>query len=127
MEIGDLIRAERTKRGWSQRTLAKALEVSPGAVAQWELHSTRPTLGRVIDICNVFGISAQSFLAPGSPYHAQIVEDADELALLTMWRRLQSAERTFLLRLLRNAGFSVEGDGDEPQPPRESAEVGGRH
>src|SRR4051812_38311117 len=104
MEIGELIRVERNKRGWSQRALAKALGISGGAVAQWELGTSRPTLARVIDICSVFGISATSFLAPGSPYAGQIVEDADELALLTLWRRLAADERRFMLKLLRRSG-----------------------
>lgn len=120
MEISDLIRSERTKKGWTQRAFAKALNVSPGAVAQWELGATRPTLARLIDICAVFGISVQTFLAPGSPYAGQIVEDPDELALLTLWRRLGLPERQFVLRMLRNAGLGV-GDGENPEPSRESA------
>jgi transcriptional regulator with XRE-family HTH domain len=119
MEIGDLIRTERTKRGWSQRALAKALGISGSAIAQWELKTTRPSLARLIDICAVFGISAQSFLAPGSPYYGQIVEDPDEIALLTLWRRLQPTERRFMLKMLRSAGLGAEGDGDDPEPARE--------
>ena len=118
MEIGDLIRSERNKKGWSQRALAKALGISGGAVAQWELGTSRPSLARVIDICAVFGISAQSFLSPGSPYYGQIVEDAEELALLTLWRRLAPSERRFMLKLLQNSGLPTNGDGDVPEPER---------
>lgn len=119
MEIGDLIRTERTRRGWNQRLLAKSLGVTPGAVAQWELGSTRPKLARLIDICTLFGISAQSFLEPGSPYFGQIVEDQDEIALLALWRKTDPTQRKTIMRILRTVG-SV-GDADAPKPSRESA------
>jgi transcriptional regulator with XRE-family HTH domain len=101
MELGDMIRSERTRKGWSQREFAKMLGVSPGAVAQWELGDTRPTLERMIDVCGVFGIAASSFLGPGSPYRGQIIEDADEISLLAAWRKLSGDRRLFLLEMLR--------------------------
>ncbi|MBP0492112.1 helix-turn-helix domain-containing protein [Pararoseomonas indoligenes] len=119
MELSDFVRTERTKKGWTQRLLAKTLGVSPSAVAQWELGSTKPSPANLIDLCNVFGISAQSFFAPGAPYHGHVVQDPEELALLTDYRRLTPPERTLFRRMLKNAGPVSERDVNEPEPARE--------
>ena len=107
MEISDLIRAQRRVHGLSQRALAKRLSVSAGLVGQWETGETKPTLERVIDVCALFGISAQTFFEPGAPYHGQMVQDSDEFEVLTLWRRLSRPEdREFVKRVIRNAAES---------------------
>jgi len=116
MEIGELIRTERQRRGWSQRFLARRLGITHGAISQWENGLTTPDLERIIDICSVFEISAQSFIGPGAPYEGQIVQDAEELELLTLWRRLSPPERQFALKLLGNTRGPSEPDN--PQRPR---------
>lgn len=40
--FGDRLRKARVMRGMDQRTLARILEVSPGAIGQWETDVTRP-------------------------------------------------------------------------------------
>jgi transcriptional regulator with XRE-family HTH domain len=115
MEISDLIRTERIARGWSQRALASALRVSPGAVAQWELGRTRPKLARMMDICTLFGLPAQSLFSKGSPYLGELIQDARELELVAMWRRLSTTEQGVALRMLR-AAFPA-ADGEAPASP----------
>lgn len=119
MDLSDLIRSERTKKGWSQRVLAKSLGLSAGAIAQWELGSTKPTPANLIDLCNLFGLSAASFFAPGAPYHGHIVQDPEELALVTHWRRLPPPERALFLRMLKGADPAVDPDRDHAKPARE--------
>lgn len=84
--------------GWSQRVLAKALGVSAGAVAQWELDQTKPTPMNMIDICNQFGVQISTFFGPDGPYQGQFVDDPDEIAWLSVWRRTPKADRAPLLR-----------------------------
>lgn len=104
MEISDLIRSQRKAQKLSQRALAQRLGVSFGLVGQWETGETKPTMERIVDLCAVFGISAQTFLEPGAPYHGQMVENGDEFEVLTLWRKIKKAEdRAFVLRFLRNA------------------------
>ncbi|WP_161993644.1 helix-turn-helix domain-containing protein [Muricoccus nepalensis] len=119
MELSDLIRSERTKKGWTQRALAKALGLSAGAIAQWELGSTKPSPANLIDLCNLFGLSAASFFAPGAAYHGHIVQDPEEMTLVTHWRRLRPPERDLFLRMLKGAGTAVDGHDDGPKPARE--------
>lgn len=122
MELKQLIKSERARLGLTQRALAKALGVSPGAVAQWELGDAKPTLARVMDMCTVFGIAPSSFVGPGGPYAGQLVEDADELSLLMLWRRLKADDRSVVLRLLRGAG--LHPDPDMPQDTRKPQHIG---
>jgi transcriptional regulator with XRE-family HTH domain len=119
MELSDLIRSERTKKGWSQRLLAKTLGLSAGAIAQWELGTTKPTPANLIDLCNLFGISAASFFAPGAPYHGHIVQDPEEMALVTHWRRLTPPERAMFLRMLKGASTAAHSDLNQAEPTRE--------
>jgi transcriptional regulator with XRE-family HTH domain len=100
MSLSDFIRTERRKKDWSQRDLAKKLGVSPGAVAQWELDQTRPAPMTMIDLCGVFGVQISAFFGPDGPYQGQFVDDPDELAWLSIWRRTPEPDRAPLLRAL---------------------------
>lgn len=103
MDLASLIKSERERRGWSQRVLAKALGVSHGLVAQWENGDLKPPVARIMDLCNVFGLSAQSFLEGDGPYAGQIVTDPDEIALVLMWRRIPIGSRDLAMRMLSSA------------------------
>jgi len=119
VEIKDLIRIERQRRGWSQRALARALGVSNGLVAQWETGLKRPGFALFVDICNVFGLSVRGFTGPDGPYQGEIVDDPDEMTLLTLWRALPPEDRPTLLRLLaKSPPGRVIGEGREAQPSR---------
>lgn len=118
MELKDIIRQERMRRGWSQRVLAKALGVSGGAVAQWELGDSGVSFARLIDICNVFGLEISAFLGEGSPYAGQIVEGPEELSLLAAWREVPEEDRATLLRVVRNAGRRGPRDIKAPKKLR---------
>jgi transcriptional regulator with XRE-family HTH domain len=118
VDLGTLIRSERQRRGWTLRTLAKALNVSHGAVAQWESGTSTPGFARLVDICSVFGLSLETFLGPGSPYAGQIVQDAEELALLTAYRQLSRDERDVVLRMLVRAARPGPLEGQDPQEAR---------
>lgn len=119
MELSDFVRTERTKKGWTQRVLAKSLGVSPSAVAQWELGTTKPSPANLIDLCNIFGVTAQSFFAPGAPYHGHVVQDPEEYALLADYRRLAAPERALFRRMLKGAVPVGDRDVDQPEPARE--------
>lgn len=123
MDLAEFIATQRKKRGWSQQALANAIGVSKGLVGQWEARYSEPPLPRILDLCAAFGISAESVIGPGGPLHGQIVQDAEELALLRLWRRLKPDDRDLVLRMLRGAGLPVGEQSDEPDPPRKRANV----
>jgi transcriptional regulator with XRE-family HTH domain len=123
VDIGKFIREERLKRGWTQLSLAKAVGVTKSAVAQWELGQSRPSPQSLIDVCAVFGISAHSFFAPGSPYHGHMVEDPQETELLGVWRAIPRNLRSFALDVLRLLHRHAAGVELKPaQPPRKRAD-----
>ncbi|QNT78613.1 helix-turn-helix transcriptional regulator [Entomobacter blattae] len=106
MDIKDIIRTERMRLKLSQRDLAKAMKVSPAAVAHWELGTTRPTMDKMVDICTFFGITTDSLFNKDGPYQGQFVYESDELTLLTLWRSLSPEDKAFCLKLMRNSALS---------------------
>jgi transcriptional regulator with XRE-family HTH domain len=55
-EIGERIKSARRKAGFTQRDLAKKLDVSAGAVGQWESGGV-PATGRLATLADLLGIS----------------------------------------------------------------------
>ncbi|MBS0559029.1 MAG: helix-turn-helix transcriptional regulator [Proteobacteria bacterium] len=91
------LRAERNKRGISQRALAKALGVSFGLISQYESGVTKPPLTRLIDICGIFEIEADSLFADGGPFAGHLAQTAEEVALLSAWRKRPAEWRAMML------------------------------
>ena len=60
--FAELIKVVRLHFQLSQRALAKALEVSPGYVGQWELGMSQPSVEVVIRLCQKFEISDMEFV-----------------------------------------------------------------
>ncbi|MEO0592284.1 MAG: helix-turn-helix domain-containing protein [Myxococcota bacterium] len=56
IQFSDLVKAIRKERGLSQRAMAKALDVSPGYIGQWELKLSQPSAQMAAKLCQVFGI-----------------------------------------------------------------------
>lgn len=62
--FSETLRAIRMRRGWTQGELAGKLDVSPGAVANWEAMINGPTRSRVKDISDRLNVSID-FLTKG--------------------------------------------------------------
>lgn len=58
MTMGEKILALRKARGWSQEELADQIGVTRQAVSRWESDSAKPDADRIIDLCDLFGVSA---------------------------------------------------------------------
>jgi transcriptional regulator with XRE-family HTH domain len=98
MDIGDLIRQKRKALKLSQAALAKRVDVSKGAVAQWELNATRPTGENMDTLKRVLNIETGPQPAPGAPYRGKLVDDPDLLAWLDFLEMLPSSERQILAK-----------------------------
>lgn len=62
MTIGDKILNMRKARGWSQEELADQVGVTRQAVSRWEANSAKPDADKIVDICDLFGVSADYLL-----------------------------------------------------------------
>ncbi len=62
MILADKIIAERKKNGWSQEELAEKIGVSRQAVSKWEGAQSTPDLQKLLQLSNVFGVSADYLL-----------------------------------------------------------------
>src|SRR5205823_4318226 len=61
-KFSDLVRAGRKKHRFSQRALAKALQISPGYVGQWELELSQPSEEVTRKLCRLFGITDAEYV-----------------------------------------------------------------
>lgn len=56
--LGSVLRAARLRKGWKQRQVAAALDISVPAVGQWERNEVKPTQENLLDVCRALGIDA---------------------------------------------------------------------
>lgn len=62
MKIGEKIAYLRTREGISQEQLAEKIEVSRQSVSKWEMDQALPQIDKVLQLCELFGISADELL-----------------------------------------------------------------
>ncbi|MGE0218062.1 TetR family transcriptional regulator [Mycolicibacterium sp.] len=68
-DVGQRIRALRGERGWSMRTLAGRLGVSPGTVCAIENGTTGVSVARLAELAEVFGMTPADLLQPNRVTH----------------------------------------------------------
>lgn len=64
-DIGQKIREARIGKGMTQADLAEALDVSQGAVGQWEQGITVPKFRNLVALSELFGIPVGDLLKVG--------------------------------------------------------------
>ena len=62
MKIGEKIAICRNKRGYSQEELADLMNVSRQSIYKWEMNLAQPQVEKVLPLCDVLGISADTLL-----------------------------------------------------------------
>lgn len=60
--MGDRIKELRQKRNWTQKHLAKLMNVVPSAVHQWETNVTKPSPDNIVKLANLFKCSTDKLL-----------------------------------------------------------------
>ena len=63
--LGNKIRELRTIRNINQQELANAIGVSKSSVAMWEVDKREPTLSKVNELANYFGVPSDFLLGLG--------------------------------------------------------------
>lgn len=67
MTIGEKIYTLRKSSGWSQEELADRIGVTRQAVSRWEADSAKPDADKIIELCDLFQISADYLLRDVEP------------------------------------------------------------
>lgn len=67
MEKRVYLKELREARGMTQRQLAKALGVSPGAVAKWELGYSDISMGNLVALADAIGCTTDAILGRAGP------------------------------------------------------------
>jgi transcriptional regulator with XRE-family HTH domain/quercetin dioxygenase-like cupin family protein len=75
LQIGGRIRAERSKRGISLRSLARSVGLSPSLISQIETGKCQPSVSTLYAITTALGVSVQDVLGE-APAEAQLAEVA---------------------------------------------------
>lgn len=67
MDLGEWVRTNRTRCGWTQLELSLRLRVNHGCVSRWERGVHLPDLPQFRQLCVAFGSSADEALRLKSP------------------------------------------------------------
>lgn len=67
MEVRLRLRELREAKGLSQRAVAKGINVTPAAVAKWELGYTNPTMDNILAMATLLGCSTDALLGREGP------------------------------------------------------------
>ena len=99
--IGARIAAARRARGWTQGGLAERVGVSRSAVAQWETGRAGQVTANLARIAAVLDVGVEH-LMNGEDKRAPVAAvNAEEVAMLRLFRACTEADRQILLRTAR--------------------------
>lgn len=76
MFFGDKLKNEREKKGWSQEYLATKIHVSRQSVSKWETGKNYPSIGVIIDLSDLFGITIDELLRSDGELKEKIIQDS---------------------------------------------------
>lgn len=62
MKLQEKISTLRRRQGWSQEELAEHLGVSRQSVSKWESGASTPELERIVQMCSLFGLTADTLI-----------------------------------------------------------------
>lgn len=87
--LGDRIALLRRGRGWSQMELAKRLHISASAIGMYEQGRREPSLEGLVELAEVFGVSADYLLTgkPLTPKDEDVLSDTVAGPLMDQPRR----------------------------------------
>lgn len=76
MEIGKVIKCERTKRNLSQNELAELLKISRQSISKWETGLSLPNTEQLINISKILDLSLDSLLKGDSVMENKVIKDS---------------------------------------------------
>lgn len=78
MNIGEIIKINRTKKAMSQAELAEVLHISAQSVSKWENGSSMPDINQLPSIASFFGITIDDLFAYPDNLEYERIENAIE-------------------------------------------------
>lgn len=109
-QMGELfsqrLKSLRIENGYTQRELAKMLNVVQVSYLRWEQGKTEPNINNICELCRIFGVTADYLL--GNTDDAEIVDPIiatetyaeNEKLLITAYRKMDKDKRAALLNIL---------------------------
>ena len=113
MEISDIIRLARRRKGLSQRALAQKMEVAPSAVGQWETGVTLPKIKNRIDLVAILGIPFADLL-PEDREGRVSSSDPQIVALVRQFGRLPAQVRESILMQVVATAEALQAPSPKP-------------
>ena len=103
--IGENIRRVRKARGFTQKTLAEAIGVTPQQVQKYESGANQITCVRLLELCCLLDCDTKELLGdlaynPASLYPTMVL-DATELELISYFRALKLKDRITLINFIQ--------------------------
>ncbi|RHW46010.1 transcriptional regulator [Bombilactobacillus bombi] len=84
MILGQRIKEEGEKRGWTQNDLAELLNVSRQSVSKWEIGTAYPDIERLIQISDLFQVSLDSLIKGDEKFQKKIKVQNPQVGM-TFW------------------------------------------
>ena len=100
-DIGRRIAVSRRERGWTQGDLAKQVGVSRSAVAQWETGRAGQVTANLSRIAAVLDVGVEHLMQGADRRPAVNAINAEETAMLRLFRACGADDRQILLRTAR--------------------------
>jgi SOS-response transcriptional repressor LexA/DNA-binding XRE family transcriptional regulator len=116
MTIGEKIREIREARGLTQKQLAQKLGESRGTlVSNWEVGISRPDCDRIVQLCNIFNVTADELLSVKiDPYNIS----SEEWSRVAKYRMLDEHGKTVVDYLLNEEYARVLTSSKKKNRPR---------
>lgn len=80
MIFGEKLKAERTKKGWSQEELAEKLFVSRQSVSKWENGQNYPSIEILIKASDLLGVTIDELLRSDEELKKNVIRESRQLA-----------------------------------------------
>jgi len=118
LKVGRRIQALRIQGGMSQEALAERLGVTRQSVSKWELGQASPDVDKIVQLCSLFDVTADSLLMDDEPLFSKhdrqklrfgmylIVKDFQES--ISFYEKLLRT-RVYIIGANRFAGFYFDG------------------
>jgi transcriptional regulator with XRE-family HTH domain len=106
-EIGVRIAAARRARGWTQGELATQVGVSRSAVAQWETGRAGQVTTNLARIAAALDVGVEHLMSGADARSPAQAVNAEETAMLRLFRDCSADDRQILLRTARRLARST--------------------